>query len=57
MPRQSAPTDLAGAAVATYATKNWGVALASSAAAISGTINSGGVRRLRLNTLFLIWRW
>jgi len=42
MPRQSAPTDLAGAAVATYATKIWGVALASSAAAISGTINSGG---------------
>ena len=29
-----------------------GVALASFAAAISGTIDSGGVRRLRLNTLF-----
>ena len=44
--------DLAGAAGATYATNIWGVALASFAAAISGTIDSGGVRRLRLNTLF-----
>ena len=43
---------MAGAAGATYATNIWGVALASFAAAISGTIDSGGVRRLRLNTLF-----
>ena len=42
MPRQSAPADLAGAAGSTYATKIWGVALASFAAAISGTIDSGG---------------
>ena len=32
--------------------KYLGVALASFAAAISGTIDSGGVRRLRLKTLF-----
>ena len=42
---------MAGAARAIYATHIWGVALASFVAAISGTIDSGGVRRLRLNTL------
>ena len=41
MQMRGKPTDLAGAAGETYATDIWGVALASFAAAISGTIDSG----------------